>query len=461
MRRFVPFVLLAFLSLLPPADLPAGAEESAWPLFGYDLAHTNFNAVEGRITSTSVPHLLEAWRLRTDGPVNMPVVSRGIAYFGSWTGKFYAVEVATGKVRWQIRTETYPEPRYGFPTLGVTATAAVDADRVYFPTAQARVWSVDARTGKVLWRQAIGDPQADDISWSSPVVFGGRVYIGVSSRSDHPTQKGRVVALEARTGRILWTFSTVTYATQEWDAGGAGVTSTPTGDPKRNILYITTGNPRSPTKELPPGLNLYSESILALDVRSGRKLWHYQATPRDPLDLDFIASANLFTIRKNGREVRVVGAGKKDGFYYLVEATTGRLIYKRDLGAQEYGATILGDAAVAHGRLYLGVTLFTPQGPRGKITALEPATGQILWEQPLQAHTFNRPTAAGDVVFLGDYTGNLSAFAATSGKLLWRRAMGGRIGPRGKDGVAIAAGTVLVPIGYPSYGLAALRPAPR
>lgn len=456
MRRLV---LLIALFLLLQGGLPAGAQESAWPLFGYDLAHTNFNSAETRITSSTVPNLQVAWRIQTDGPVNMPVVDHGIAYFGSWAGTFYAVEVATGKVRWKIRTETYPEPRYGFPTLGVTATAAVREGRVYFPTARARVWCVDARTGKVLWRQAIGDPRADDISWSSPVVYGGRVYIGVSSRSDHPTQKGRVVALNARTGKILWTFSTVTYASPEWDAGGAGVTSTPTVDAKRNVLYITTGNPRSPTKELPPGPNLYSESILALDARTGKKLWHYQATPRDPLDLDFIASANLFTIRRETREIRAVGAGKKDGFYYLVEATTGRLLYKQRLGTKEYGATILGDAALAHGRLYLGVTLFTPQGPRGKIAALEPATGRILWEHPLQAHTFNRPTATGDVVFLGDYKGNLYVFAATNGKLVWRRAMGGRIGPRGKDGVTIAAGTVLVPLGYPANGLVALRPA--
>ncbi|MDR5694431.1 MAG: PQQ-binding-like beta-propeller repeat protein [Armatimonadota bacterium] len=459
--RKAPFLILIVFSLLFLGETTTGAEESAWPLFGYDLVHTNFNPVEKRINSASVPHMQVAWRLQADGPVHMPVVDREIAYFGSWAGTFYAVEVSTGKVRWRITTETYPEPRYGFPTLGVTATAAVQDGRIYFPTALARVWCVDARTGKVLWRQAIGNPKADDISWSSPVVHRGRVYIGVSSRSDHPTQKGKVVALDARTGKILWTFSTVTYATPEWDAGGSGVTSTPTLDPRRNVLYITTGNPRSPTKELPPGPNLYSESILALDARTGRKLWHYQATPRDPLDLDFIASANLFTIRKNGTAIQVVGAGKKDGFYYLVDAETGRLIYKKALGTKEYGATIMGDAALAHGRLYLGVTLFSPQGPRGKMAALEPATGRVLWERPLLAHTFNRPTAAGDVVFLGDYKGNLYAFEMASGKLLWHRAMGGRIGPRGKDGVTVAAGVVLVPLGYPANVLAALRPSLR
>jgi polyvinyl alcohol dehydrogenase (cytochrome) len=425
---------------------------------GRDYGMSSFSPVAG-IAPSAVAALRPVWRFAADGAIpGSPAIDQHTVYVGSSRGTLYALDLGTGRLRWQMSLGARSQTAYGFPTLGINGTPMLADERVYVATAMTDVVCLDAATGGVMWRTRVGDPGKSETIWSAPLVWKNFVYVGIDGIYDEPTVGGRVVALEAATGRIVWTYTTPQYT----GGGGAGVFDSPALDPTTRTLFVATGNP-TPKDAPPPGPDPGSDSILALDAATGRLKWAFGPThPHDALDLDFLGTPNILALPGG----TAVGAGEKDGVYYVVDARTGKLVWKTSLSRGGTVASILGSGAVAFGKIFVGtqdfppgVTTFSPSLP-GRLVALEAATGRIVWQLGGAKQILGPPAVSKEgVVFAADYAGTVWGVDAQTGRPLWR---GGTGGFAWKGGVSLAPGAVLVGAAAPGNALVAfgIYPSP-
>ncbi|MET0594410.1 MAG: PQQ-binding-like beta-propeller repeat protein, partial [Polyangiaceae bacterium] len=430
-----------------------------------------------------------------------PAVVEGQVYVPDWSGKLTRFDAATGNVVWSKRVADLAE----LPTPGDGGTndggVLVDAvvsrmtpivtnGAVIFgtfrqgftsPASLAYFVAVDRDTGALLWKTLVDSHRAAVLT-GPPVLDRGRIYLGVSSREEamsidssyQCTFRGSVVALDSTTGAILWktpmiedrAYFLADGTTPSGWAGAAIWSGTPAVDRKRGSLYVTTGNnygapPGAPA--LPDGNHV--ESIVALDLESGAvkwssrmtmgDLWTYgMALANDPNigpDWDFGAGANLFPTRIDGRARDLVGAGQKSGIYWAVDADTGAVVWKTEVGPGGHLGGIHWGTAVDEARIYVGVNNETGMpytlrgsGPSagqetnvGALSALDPACGAILWQAanptltaPLNQTSVNAPpSVVNGVVFNGsmDAAGTMLALDATTGAVLWSFESGGTV----------------------------------
>ncbi len=299
---------------------------------------------------------------------------------------------------------------------------------------------------------------------------------------------GILWALEARTGRKLWHFDTVPE--NLWSPehvsinSGGGVWFTPAFDAHGN-MYFGTGNPAPTpgTEQYPwgssrPGPNLYTDSLVKLDARTGRLEWYYQLTPHDLYDWDLQDPPILTTA--HGRQV-VIGAGKV-GYVLALDAATGHLLWKTAVGTHNghdhdnlyalHGETfrLSVPETVYPGQLGGVIAPLATNGPlvfapvnnhsvtwtsqtepqeggpsTGELVALDTATGAIRWSAPLPTAAYGAATAVNDLVFTTAFSGKLYAFDASNGHVAWETQL-----PAGTNtGVAVSGDTVLAPAGVP------------
>lgn len=451
-RQVGRLVLVVFaVSLAVASGLEVGSEEPAWPMRGRDYYASYYSPV-ARLNAVAVKKLRVLWRFQADSGIGgSPAVDHGMVYIGSSRGTLYALDLATGRKRWEAHLGARPQLAYGFDSLGITGTPALSGERVYVATALTDVVCLDATTGGFFWRTRVGDPGKSETIWSAPLVWDGRVYVGIDGILDEPTVRGRVVAVDAATGAVVWTYVIPQYT----GGGGAGVFGSPSVDPSTGTLFVATGNP-SPRTNPPPGPDVGSDSILALDAVTGRLRWAFGPThPHDDQDLDFLSTPNVFPLPGG----LAVGAGEKDGTYYVVDARTGRLRWKTALTLpQERGAVITGSAAVAYGKIFVGTQDYPPSAKGfsvdlpGRLVALDAATGRVVWALSGPRQILGPPAVSEGVVFAADYDGTVWAVDAAKGTVLWRGTVGGFVW---KGGVTLAPGMVLVGAATPANALVA------
>jgi len=322
-----------------------------WPMYQQNSAHTGVSA-GSLISASNASTLTQAWKFQTQGWVTgTPLVSGGAVYVGSFDSKMYAV---------------------------------------------------DAATGNLIWRTDLDDPDKGFHLWSSPLVSDGKVYVGLASHCDHPCVRGRVVCLDASSGRVLWQFYTAPDGST-----GAGVWSSFAIDPHRRVVYATSGN-------FCEGNDTYGDSFIALNADTGQLVWSYKnlARDRDVENLDFGASPVLFDIAP----LEALAAGSKDGHVYALNRATGELIWDTQItDGSTVGGTISSPAA-AYGMIFLGGAV---GGKTGKVVALDQRTGRIVWEAAQPSIVIGAAAVAGGAVFIGGTDGTIRAYDASTGSLLW------------------------------------------
>lgn len=257
-----------------------------WPKFRRDLANSG-RSRESLISSRNVDQLATKWRFDTGKKVSAsPAVATvgGVrtVYAGNWQGDFFAVNADIGEERWKF---TIPG---GGPTCTVsnqcriTSSAAVEGGVVYFGTATAEVYALDAATGALKWKAQLGDPAQGAEVWSSPAVYQGVVYIGLASHSSAPCVVGRVVALDAATGAAVWSLDTIDQTTcPSGVCLGAGVWSSAAIDTQFGLLWIGTGNAGKGCSPATENASLYPDGLLALDLATGTVVDFFQTFPND------------------------------------------------------------------------------------------------------------------------------------------------------------------------------------
>jgi outer membrane protein assembly factor BamB len=466
----VPQVLAASARLsarAAPPELAAGG----WPSANGDLQNTR--AARGSaIRAANVRTLHVAWTLPLRGAgewgaaASGLLVSRGVVYFQDLTSDVYALDLRTGAVRWLHRSGQKAFGPNG-PALGYGRVYAQDGDD--------HVVALSAADGHELWQSLLGGPTGQQ----QPVVFGGAVYTGIAAARRErgagvvhtgllrPGASGHAYALRADDGRLAWDVRTMTAG--DWgnpaQNGGGGIWFSPAIDEATGTTYWDTGNPGPapgtvafPNGTSRPGPNRWSNSVLALDGRTGKPLWRRQVLPHDLLHHDLQNAPIL--VRAGGRKLLV--ASGKMGVVYALDARTGARVWTRPVGRHEHdtlpryprGRGVLvypgfwggveTPGATADGVLYFQVDdLPTPYEATAwgakdgresvqhlesrtvyatgtsSLVALDAATGKPRWTHHFRTVGFGAATVVNDLVVTSTYDGVVYALRRSDGSEAW------------------------------------------
>jgi glucose dehydrogenase len=435
-------------------------------------------------------HKKRDWKLCC-GPANRGVaVGFGMVFMGTGDARLIALDAKTGEIRWDIDVVK--------SAVATEGQASLDASD---PLSQAKT------TGST----GIGIAMA-------PIVYGGKVIIGItgvgyglhidSPQEDAPLgavigvsglygRPGFLAAFDVRSGKRVWQFDTIpaqgwegnfTSTTADgiplnrdiaaekarfsaypeaWRYGGGSAWSTPAIDAERGLLFFGTGNPSPQMDNISrPGDNLYTVSLVALDIQTGKLRWYYQQVPYDMWGYDLASPPVLFDLERDGKMIPAVGQAAKTGWYYVHDRETGALLLKSDpfvpqsnlfakatkegavlypgiLGGANWSPVALNEASqtvyVAGIHAPVKYTLHeTPVGngapairytsseltddPRwGVLSAINLTNGKIRWQQKTAQPLVGGVLATGSgLLFMGEGDGHFNAYDAANGKLLWQ-----------------------------------------
>ncbi|MGE3414357.1 MAG: PQQ-dependent dehydrogenase, methanol/ethanol family [Dehalococcoidia bacterium] len=294
-----------------------------------------------QINTENVKRLLPAWVFQagTTGLIAgastysfeaAPIVVDGVMFVSGWDGWLWALNATTGVEIWRYK---HAVPFDVSLCCGnVNRGVAVAKGKVFFVTGNAHVVALDATNGKRVWDRTYGDVRAGESATVAPLVVKNMVIVG-SSGGEFGV-RGHLDAFDLDSGEHQWRCYMVpkpgepgseTWPAdgEAWARGGANCWVTSTFDPETNLLYVGTGNPAPDFDgEVREGDNLYTDSIVAVDVDSGQIRWHYQCTPHDVWDYDSIAECILF--ESEGR--KLLGHFDKNGYFFVLDRTNGERI---------------------------------------------------------------------------------------------------------------------------------------
>jgi len=469
---------------------------------GNNFLHTNGNYEQTRffpnkqINIQNVKNLVPAWVFQTeivDSLETSPIVVNGIMYVTTSYNHVYALDAKTGSEIWHYKQKLGPITTYccGPNNRGV----AVSGDKVFMATLDAKVVALNAKTGRVVWEQQIADPELGYSETMAPTVVGNKLLIGTNG--GEYGIRGFVKALDIATGKVLWTFNTIpknsvgVWATHDatgrdmkrdipaekaalkklgdpYKTLGGGVWQNPAVDEATGKIYFVVGNP-SPDLDgsIRPGDNLYTDSLVSVDLETGKYSCHFQYIAHDVWDLDAVSPPVITQVKnKKGEMIKGVLHGGKSGHIYVHDAKDCSLIrYSQAMVPQEdmwslptkdgkrmlpganggvewsplgvnpelnlaYAINLhqpmtyhVESSPYPGGKLWLGgaFKVIATEEQWGNITAVDYNTGKIKWkvktEQPMIGGIL--PTAGG-LVFAGEGNGMFKAYDAATGSMLWK-----------------------------------------
>ncbi len=470
------------------------AADTTWVRYGGDYAGTRYSPL-AQINTANVARLAPRWIAQTGFSGVMettPLVDSGLMFVTGGSNAAVALDVRTGKTMWRY-SHTPPrglnlccgEPNRGFALHGSTVIKV---------NIENHLAALDAKSGAVLWDTQIADYRKGYTGTSAPLVVKDMVVIGTGGGEFGI--RGFVDAYDVKTGKRLWRFDTVpgpedpvagkTWDGDSWQRGGGSTWITGTYDPELNLVYWGTGNPGPDMNgDLRRGDNLYTCSVVALDADSGKLRWHFQFTPHDTHDWDAVADPVLVDLRVEGRDVKALMQANRNGYFYVLDRTTGKFLlaspytkisWANGIGVDGRPKLVKGQEPSEEGtRVCPGMpgghnwqpTAYSAQTglfyfqstdgcqtyyktrhgfvegqwfqlsttddihgepAAGSLVAMDAAAGTVRW----RAEMLSTPTAgllatAGGLVFAGDGYGYAMALDAQSGKVLWKFYTGGPV----------------------------------
>lgn len=325
-------------------------EENNWPGYGRVDDAQHFSPLTD-INADNVARLGLSWFFDIPGTVlagSTPIQVDGVLYFAAGYSVVRAVDATNGKLLWsydpQVAQVAGEKLRKGWGIRGL----AFSRGRVFVGTHEGRLIALDAVTGKPAW-SVMTLQSKDDKRYITgpPLVFKDKVMIGHAG-ADVGAVRGYVTAYDAQSGRQLWRFFTVpgdpakgfendamkmaasTWRGEWWKFGGGGTAwNAMTYDPELNRVYIGTGNGAPWNQKIRSpggGDNLFLCSIVALDADTGEYVWHYQVNPGETWDYNAVMDIQLATLQIAGKTHRVLMQAPKNGFFYVLDRDTGKLL---------------------------------------------------------------------------------------------------------------------------------------
>lgn len=401
--------------------LSVSTATAEWKTYQHDETHSGLSTASD-IATSNVASLTPAWSFQTgDWVTGTPIVSGGVVYIGSWDGHMYALRESDGSLVWSFDGGRFPQIEKCSTTYGIDSTAALSGGKLYFGNGLAQLYALNASNGQLIWRTQLADPNQAFHVWDSPLVFDGKIYVGLASHCVNPCVPGRLVCVDANDGRVLWSFA----AAPDGSTGGA-VWSSPAVDAARRLIYVGTGNYCT-------GVDTHSSTVIALNADTGALVWRFKKIPDgDKNNLDFGSSPVLF----DTGSTPVIAIPSKDGHCYALNRATGELLWDTVVtDGNSIGGSIASPAA-AYGKIYFGGTV---QLTTGKVVALDQRDGRIVWEAAQSKAVLGAAAVAGGVLLIGGIDGGLRAYDASSGTQLWSAQRGAMAG-----GVSISKSRVFV-----------------
>lgn len=375
-------------------------EPGDWPMYGHDPARTNFNPVETILSPDTVGKLVPRWQADIGTGVaptsSAPSVANGRVYVGSSTTtgpNFYALAAATGEVEW---TSTLGQVKTCF-NVGIGATSAISGSVVVAGGTDAAYYGLDAITGSILWRHPL-DVGASAYPWASPLISGGRAYIGVASGCDNPSVRGEVRSVDLHDGSLI-----ASQAFVPEGKAGAGIWNSPALSPDGNSLLVATGEDYG-------GYNgPYNRAMVSLDPIS---LAIRKANQQGPLreDRDYATTPIVFH-DSSGR--LLVAAHHKDEYFYAydLEHLDAGPVWQRQTGS------IIGMMPAYDPTYGNGGTLFFMDG-LGALHGVDPGTGEDRWNPVKVGNARGNMAIANGMVFLNVGADGLRIYSEKDGSLL-------------------------------------------
>ena len=494
-----------------------------------NFLHTNGNYEQTRyypasqINTGNVKSLRPAWIFQTEIVESMettPIVVNGVMYVTTSFNHIHALDARTGEELWHYKHKMGPITTYccGPNNRGV----AVYKDKVYMGTLDSKLVALDARTGRVIWDVQIGDPELGYSETMAPTAVNGKILIGTNG--GEYGIRGFVKAYDADSGKLLWTFHSIpensvgVWATHDatgrnmhrsiaaekkalkklgdpYRTLGGGVWQNPAVDLESNSIYFVVGNP-SPDLDgsIRPGDNLYTNSLISVDLDTGKYKCHFQYIAHDVWDLDAVSPPILIDVKdKKGRTVPGILHGGKTGHVYVhnrrdcslirfseamvpqenmwvLPTKEGQRMLPGANGGVEWSpmttnvdlglvyAINLHQPMTYHvestpypsGKLWLGgaFKVIASEEQWGNVVAVDYNTGQIRWKvktpQPMIGGIM---ATAGGLVFAGEGNGQFKAYDAATGNVLWSFQAGAGVNAppssytvEGKQYIVVAAG---------------------
>ena len=487
--------ILLFALMLSGESTSSESESGQWPIAGQNLANTWNQAKEHLINTANVKDLKPKWVFATGGDVSAtPTVAGDAVYFPDWDGNLFAVKKQSGRLIWSRKISDYD----GVAGAISRVSPAVDGHQVIIgdilsskqPHDGANVISIDQKTGTLRWITKVDTHPAAVIT-GSPVVFEGVVYVGISSIEEglalnaaYPccSFRGSIVALDVKTGRMLWkTFDMPENGGRTDGYSGGAVWQPPAIDPKRGSLFIGTGNNYTAPPDVEACQNAnptancaaaddFFDTALALDLKTGRIKWARKLQGFDTWTVACllppgtnpncpVPSSRDFDLGGAGPNLlgNIVGFGQKSGIYWALNPDNGNIVWSTPvgpggpLGGIEWGTATDGKriyVAIANNS-HLAYTL-VPSGQRitwGSWSALDVRTGKILWQTAdptVGTIDTGSVSVANGVMYAGSYSGLMYALDTRTGVILWDFASGGSV----IDGPSIVDGVVYWGSGY-------------
>lgn len=459
--------VLAFVSPLKaqtgdpiPPEVANHAVE--WPLANGDYANTR-SAGASSIDSTNVNTLGEAWTFAIPGTgpygaaASNPIIVNQTVYLEDLASNIYAINLEDGSVGWQAN---FNETAFG------PNGPAVGYGKIFAAIGTTNVAAISTEDGSVVWNVRLTEGDVEGIT-IQPIVYDGLVYVStVPGSSDQNFYAGNVsgilYALDEETGEIVWQFNTVEsddlWGYAEVNSGG-GAWYPPAVDTSNGDIFFGIGNPGPwpGTEEFPngssrPGNNLYTNSMLSLDHRTGELNWFRQVLPHDLFDLDFQISPILATVNylDQQRDV-VIGAGKL-GRVFAFDRASGEILWQTAVGQHEndlldqlaegqttevmpgpLGGVETPMAMAEDGMIYVPVvnlagyyepgqfvdSQFDFSTASGELVAIDGNTGKIVWQNDFDTMNIGAATVVNDLVFTATMDGMIYAFDRHTGEQLW------------------------------------------
>ena len=501
----------------------ASKDSKNWLHSNGDYAQTRFYPA-AQINSKNVATLKPKFIFQTAVVESMetaPIVVNGVMFLTTAYNHVYAVDAVTGQEFWHFKHKMGPVTTFccGPNNRGV----AVSDGKLYMGTLDSKLIALDTKTGKLLWETEIADPEKGYSETMAPTVIDGKVLIGTNG--GEYGIRGFVKAFDTNTGKLVWTFYTIPEKGHEgvWaktdatgrdmhrdiaaekvafakksnfhETLGGGVWTTPAIDRATKTVYFVVGNPSPDLYGAErPGDNLYTDSLVAIDLDTGAYKWHFQYIAHDVWDLDAVSPPILVDVKdKTGKMIPAIVHAGKTGHVYVHDRRDGSLIrFSEAMVPQENmwtlptatGARMLPGANggvewspmaynagarltyalnlnqpmtyqvdgsnYPNGKLWLGGAFKNAAGEEqsGNVTAVNIDTGKIAWQAKTDQPMIGGALAtAGNLVFAGEGNGWFKAYDAKTGKLLWKFQCGAGVNAppvsysvNGKQYIAVAAG---------------------
>jgi len=310
-----------------------------WYTNGGNLGNQRYSPLT-QINKDNVGSMKAEWRIHLNGSgagpnhsgQGEPLFYNGALYIGTGENDVFAIDVETGEFLWTYQANLDPE-RVNVCCGWVSRGLGMGEGQIYVGQLDAKIVALDQETGEINWEIQAEDPHMGYAITSAPLYYNGMVITGFAG--GERAIRGRVKAYDAKDGSLLWTFYTIPgpgevghdswpQDNDAWRTGGAPVWQTPALDPELGMLYFTTGNagPDLNGNER-EGDNLFTVSVVALDVMTGEYRWHYQQVHHDIWDYDSPSPVVLFDVEKDGVMRKGLAEASKSGYLYILDRITG------------------------------------------------------------------------------------------------------------------------------------------